>query len=592
MIYNQLSNYYKIEKVASDLSDATLFGSFKTGTALTLKLHISRKSAAHDVKLIIYNDDTNTKMIQPFTFGGIIGGDDLYTADINLTDCALMFYKIQYNGANYIQNPLNGSDTFQLSVYDKDFTTPDWIKGGVIYQIFVDRFCKSDKQLKAKKGTVEYNGTPLYADKPGDPIDNNDFYGGNLYGVADKLDYIKSLGCNCVYLNPIFEAHSNHKYDTGDFNKIDSMFGGEAAFDHLIAEANKRDIRIILDGVFNHVGADSRYFNKFGTYSTKGAYQSKRSPYYKWFKFDEYPDTYDCWWGVDILPAVDDSCESFREFIDGVIRKYIKKGISGWRLDVVDELSEPFVEQIRTAAKDENPQSMIIGEVWEDASNKIAYDKRRHYLRGYELDSVMNYPLRDAIINFVNHGDSDTLYKTSTMIYENYPKQVCDSLMNILGTHDTERILSILGSDKHHGKTNAELSVMELSDVEYRIAVEKLKLAYLICSTMYGVPCIYYGDEAGMQGYRDPFNRRCYPWGNEETALTGWYSQIGQLRMNNSEFTDGVYKTVHHDNGVFIFSRNQTVVAVNVSDSEFNSIPAMAGAVIKNGEVILNSICF
>ena len=594
MIYNQLSNY-KIEKVASDISDATPFGSFKTGTALTLKLHISRKSAAHDVKLIIYNDDNATETAQPFVFRGITDGDDIFTADINLSDCALLFYKIQYNGTNYIQNPLNDSDTFQLSVYDKDFTTPDWIKGGVIYQIFVDRFCKSDKQLKAKKGTVEYNGTPLYADKPGDPIDNNDFYGGDLYGVADKLDYIKSLGCNCIYLNPIFEAHSNHKYDTGDFNKIDSMFGGEAAFDHLIAEAEKRDIHIILDGVFNHVGAESRYFNKFGTYPTKGAYQSKKSPYYKWFKFDEYPDKYDCWWGVDILPAIDDSCESFRAFIDGVIRKYIKKGISGWRLDVVDELSESFVEQIRTAAKAENPQSVIVGEVWEDASNKIAYDNRRHYLRGYELDSVMNYPLRDAIINFVNHGDSDTLYKTSTMIYENYPKQVCDSLMNILGTHDTERILSILGSDKHFDKSNDELSVMELSDVEYRIAVDKLKLASLICSTMYGVPCIYYGDEAGMQGYRDPFNRRCYPWNHEETALIDWYSQIGQLRMNNAEFTDGVFNVLHHDNGVIVFTRDQIVIAVNIRDIEYKFdkyvISPMSGVVIKNGEVILNSIC-
>jgi len=594
MIYNQLSNY-KIEKVASDISDATPFGSFKTGTALTLKLHISRKSAAHDVKLIIYNDDNATETAQPFVFRGITDGDDIFTADINLSDCVLLFYKIQYNGTNYIQNPLNDSDTFQLSVYDKDFTTPDWIKGGVIYQIFVDRFCKSDKQLKAKKGTVEYNGTPLYADKPGDPIDNNDFYGGDLYGVADKLDYIKSLGCNCIYLNPIFEAHSNHKYDTGDFNKIDSMFGGEAAFDHLIAEAEKRDIHIILDGVFNHVGAESRYFNKFGTYPTKGAYQSKKSPYYKWFKFDEYPDKYDCWWGVDILPAIDDSCESFREFIDGVIRKYIKKGISGWRLDVVDELSESFVEQIRTAAKAENPQSVIVGEVWEDASNKIAYDNRRHYLRGYELDSVMNYPLRDAIINFVNHGDSDTLYKTSTMIYENYPKQVCDSLMNILGTHDTERILSILGSDKHFDKSNDELSVMELSDVEYRIAVDKLKLASLICSTMYGVPCIYYGDEAGMQGYRDPFNRRCYPWNHEETALIDWYSQIGQLRMNNAEFTDGVFNVLHHDNGVIVFTRDQIVIAVNVRDIEYKFdkyvISPRSGVVIKHGEVILNSIC-
>lgn len=606
MVYNGLYNneHIKIKKVASGLSDATMFGAFEQGTLLTLKLYISRKVAAYNIKLLLYNDDYKINITQNFKFYDIYDGYDIYTTDIKMETCALIFYKIEYDspyGVKYITNPLTNDNSFQLSVYDKNFTTPDWIKGGVIYQIFVDRFNKSDKQIKPKKDTFInedwYNGIPIHADKPGDPVDNNDFFGGNLYGVADKLGYIKSLGCNCIYLNPIFEAHTNHKYDIGDFNKIDSMFGGEAAFDYLIQEADKHGIRIILDGVFNHTGADSRYFNKFGTYPTKGAYQSKRSQYYCWYKFIDYPDKYECWWNVDILPAVDDSCKSYREFIngkDGIIRKYLRKGIAGWRLDVVDELSQSFVEEIREAAKSENEQSLIIGEVWEDASNKIAYDKRRHYFRGYELDSVMNYPLRDAIIDFVNNGNADKLYKTSTLIYENYPKHVSDSLMNILGTHDTERILTVLGDLKQRSNKNKELAKLKLTNDEYDSAMVKLKLASLICYTMYGVPSIYYGDEAGMQGYRDPFNRRCYPWGKEKTALIDWYRKLGQLRKENADFTDGIFKVLHHADGIIVYVRNRTIIAVNVSNDEFVfnnfKIQPMSGLIIKDNEIILNSI--
>ena len=591
MIYNTNEKQtYKIEKVASGLPDAASFGACPIDTKLTVRFYISRKAAVADVTLMIYNDDTYINSEQSLNFSGIELGCDVYTTELNLSELALMFCKIRYN-ANY-------TDEFQLSVYDKNYTSPNWIKGGGIYQIFVDRFAKPDRNITPKKDTVEYNGTPLFAENPGDPIDNNDFYGGDLYGAADKLDYIKSLGCNCVYLNPIFEAHSNHKYDTGDYNKIDSMFGGDTAFDYFIAEAKKRNIHVILDGVFNHTGADSRYFNKYGTYPTKGAYQSRRSPYYQWYKFKQYPDDYECWWGVDILPAVDDSNKSYREFMcgeNGVIRKYIRKGISGWRLDVADELSEDFIEDINRAAKAENPDSFIIGEVWEDASNKIAYGTRRHYLRGGQLDSVMNYPLRDAVIDFIKHGDSAKLYKTAMEIYNHYPKHICDSLMNILGTHDTERIISVLGSDKHTDKSNAELAVLTLTADEYKLAVEKVKLAYLICATMYGVPCIYYGDEAGMEGYRDPFNRRCYPWGNEEAILTSWYQQIGQLRINNFEFADGLFRALHHSDGVIVYQRNQTVIAVNVSDADFTwdkfIVPSMSGIVIRNGRIILSSVC-
>ena len=294
---------------------------------------------------------------------------------------------------------------------------------------------------------------------------NNDFFGGNIRGILEKLDYLQSLHVTVLYLNPIFRSFSNHRYDTGNFMEIDPTFGTEEEFARLVEECRKRGIRIMLDGVFNHTGDDSLYFNKYGRYPGVGAYQSKDSKYYAWYNFIHYPEKYSAWWGIDNLPAVNEECPSYADYItgeNGVIRYWLKYSLGGFRLDVADELPDEFIEKIRQAVKAADPEAVVLGEVWEDASNKIAYSKRRKYFWGKELDSVMNYPLKDAIIQFILSGDTSLFRQTVAMLRDNYPKSVLDSLMNILGTHDTARILTALGGV--HAYTKDEMSYTKLSE--------------------------------------------------------------------------------------------------------------------------------
>ena len=291
------------------------------------------------------------------------------------------------------------SDSFEYSytmlVYHDVKADFGWLHGGTMYQIFVDRFCRGGNETPRDDVIMhgDWSDDPMYAER-GMPILNNDFFGGDLAGVEKKLPYLKSLGVNVIYLNPIFSAYSNHKYDTSDYMSVDEMFGGDEALDSLIAAAKEQGISIILDGVFNHTGSNSIYFNKYGKYDSVGAYQSKDSPYYRWYNFTSYPDKYECWWGIDIHPRVKCDDETYREYIcgkNGVIRSYLRRGISGWRLDVADELSDSFLAELRSAASEEDPRSVIIGEVWENAVTKVSYGNRRRYFRGHELDSVMNH---------------------------------------------------------------------------------------------------------------------------------------------------------------------------------------------------------
>ena len=433
-----------------------------------------------------------------------------------------------------------------------------------------------------------YDGVPEYPEYPGGFVKNNMFFGGTLWGIIEKLPYLKELGVDIIYLNPIFEAYSNHKYDTGNYMRVDAMFGGDEAFDALVREADKLGIGIILDGVFNHTGSDSIYFNKNGRYNSVGAYNSRESEYYDWYIFTDYPDEYESWWGIEILPKINGKNSAFREFIcgeNGVIKHYLKRGAYGWRLDVADELDEDMLKGIRAAAKSEK-DAPVIGEVWEDASNKVAYDRRRHYFRGYELDSVMNYPLRRAVIDFLLKGDSEQIARITTELYMHYPKAVSDALMNFLGTHDTERILTVLGGEDISEKSNAELSVYKMSRENREKATELLKLAYLIIATMPGVPCIYYGDEAGLEGARDPFNRKPYPWGRENGELVSWYKTVGSLRKSEPLFKDGYYRVLESDSGYFVYERfndeKRIVVAVNRSNAERTL--DVNGASLINGE--------
>ncbi len=505
-----------------------------------------------------------------------------YSIDLCLNDTGLYFYGFFFPNRDLyfaMGNERNGIFTqtpafYQLLVYTDDYSTPDWFKGGVMYQIFPDRFRKSgDRPIKANKILrYDWGGLPAFRPNERGIVENNDFFGGNLKGIEEKLDYLKSLNISVIYLNPIFEAYSNHRYDTGNYLKIDTLLGDEEDLKSLITKANELGIKIILDGVFNHTGDDSIYFNKYGRYDEIGAYQSKDSKYYDWYNFHEHPDKYDSWWGISTLPAVNEF-SSFNEFIngkDGVIQHWLKLGIGGYRLDVVDELPDAFVENLRSAAKEINKDAIVIGEVWEDASNKIAYGARRRYFQGKELDSVMNYPLKDAIINFVLTNDTSVLLNTIDALRDNYPKQALDCLMNILGTHDTIRILTALSQETAY--TKEEMAVKRLSPEKKKETIEKLKVATLLQYTLFGVPSVYYGDETGMEGYTDPFCRFCFDWLNIDQDLYEFYKRLGEIR-NCPVFKDGIYRTIFKDKSLIVFERvkdgKSLIVYVNRADTKY-----------------------
>lgn len=462
---------------------------------------------------------------------------------------------------------------FQWTVTEDGFTTPASLYGGIMYHVFVDRFAKSTEHPDLpRRDDAEYNddwyhGIPQHAHRPGGAVENNEFFGGNLWGVAEKLPYLQSLGVTVLYLSPIFRAYTNHKYDTGDYETVDPSFGGDEAFAHLLSEAKKRGIRVICDGVFNHTGDDSRYFNRYGKYDAVGAYQSVESPYYPWYRFRKYPDEYDCWWGVKVLPALYSGNENFRNYIcgaDGILHKWMSLGVSGWRLDVADELDNRFLDDLRVRVKAENPEGVIYGEVWEDASNKIAYDRRRRYFRGRQLDSVMNYPFRDGILSFVRDRDAGALYHAVQMILEHYPAGCTHLLMNLLGTHDTERIISALAAKPCGDLDNDALALIYMTDEEKARGRALVKLASVLQFTLPGIPCIYYGDEIGMEGYRDPFNRRPYPWGREDTELLAHYRRLAGIRYANSVFAAGETKILCAENGVFVFERRNDTQTVHI----------------------------
>lgn len=479
----------------------------------------------------------------------------------------LYFYYFELGDGKYISlsNDYNGEVSseitkFQLSVYDSEFETPDWIKGGIIYQIFPDRFNRSNRKINRVDGKVYHDDVseaPIYKPNKKGEVLNNDFFCGDIQGIIDKLDYLKELNVSVIYLNPIFEAYSNHRYDTANYMKIDPLLGTEEDFKNLVNKAQEKGIKIILDGVFNHTGSDSVYFNKKGTYDVIGAYQSEKSPYAKWFDFISYPDKYNSWWGIKTLPAVNKSEDS--PFIDyicgegGVLEHYTKLGIGGWRLDVVDELPAHFVRRIRKAVKKINKDAIVIGEVWEDASNKIAYGKRREYFLGGELDSVMNYPLKNAIISFAKNGDARALSNTVKQLADHYPKKVLNCLMNLLSTHDTFRLLSNLSSINVDGYSKDQMENVKISNEEWNNVVLRLKIATLLQFTLPGVPSIYYGDEIGMQGYKDPLNRRFFEWDNINYEILSWYKKISQLRCEREVFSNGEYKEVYAKDGVLIY---------------------------------------
>lgn len=456
-------------------------------------------------------------------------------------------------GESYGQTP----PAFQITVYDRDYAPPTWLREGIMYQIFPDRFCRSRAPWYSREDIYlheDWDEPPLALFDPrnGD-THSRDFFGGDLKGIISKLDYLQSLHITVLYLNPIFMARSNHRYDTGDYTRIDPMLGDEEDLRALCREAEARGIRVMLDGVFSHTGDDSLYFNRYGRYPTLGAYQSKESPYYPWYTFEEYPDRYRSWWGVTTLPEINKENETYRQYMlapDGVIRKWVGAGTGGWRLDVADELPMRFLRDLRTSVKTEKSDAVVLGEVWEDASNKVSYGQMRCYCLGDTLDSVMNYPLREAALAFVK-GEINAYDFTRRIesLRENYPIPFFYSLMNLMGSHDRERVLNVLAGECWENVDPLERGKCALSKAQRALAVRRLKEMWKIFIAMPGIPCLYYGDEAGLEGARDPFCRHTFPWGKEDPEIMQITRDALDLRASRPVLRTGAISItpVDHD---------------------------------------------
>ena len=566
---------------AWDLRCKEPFGAVEADSFITLRLTVNQKLAHKRIALVLRREGGDQRRLY-FTRTDASDTNLLYSLTFNPGEKGLYFYRFEietakgilFVGRNENASAIMGDflPEWQLTVYGKNYQVPCELQKGVMYQIFPDRFLRgSDEPLPETRGKryvhKSWDERPLFTgDIPN--YEATDFYGGDLKGITRKLPYLYELGVIVIYLNPIFEAASNHRYNTGDYLKVDPYLGNETDFVTLCAEAEKLGIRIILDGVFSHTGSDSVYFNKDGHYDSVGAYQSPDSPYAGWYTFKNKERTeYECWWGFKTLPNVDEIQPDFLEFIcgeNGVLRHWLSKGAAGFRLDVADELPDGFLKRLRQCVKEENPNNYILGEVWEDASTKCSYGARRPYLLGEELDSVMNYPWRTAILEYIQTGKAQPFYNAVMNILDHYPPQSIATLMTPLSTHDCPRALTVLGVA--HEVPDVKKGDYKPTEKEYSLGRELLKQASVLQYTLPGFPSLYYGDEAGMNGFSDPWNRRCFPWGKEDMELTGFFKKLGALRRDHADEFTKPLQFVHIEEQSVAYTRGSILTVVNRSD--------------------------
>jgi glycosidase len=501
--------------------------------------------------------------------------------------------------------------SFQIDVYDPAFETPEWMKDAVVYQLYPDRFYNGDYKNDADPVDPTVYGNEVlvkgwdelpegycraYEDEACDeePL-GRDFFGGDLQGVKDKLDYLADLGVTAIYFNPIFKAPSNHLYDTTDYFRIDDYFGSMGTFQSLVNQARKRGITIILDGVFNHTSSDSIYFDKYSRYPKVGAYESQASLYYDWYTFTEWPGSYNSWWGFDSLPVLTE-IQPVRDFIYGsdesVARWWVEHGTGGWRLDVAPDKSHEFWAEFRPRVKSADPDAIIIGEIWDDASL---------WILGDELDTTMNYRFRRALLGFLN-GDSldpnqgnirglnpDQFNSVLQSIKEDYPPPAFATAMNLVGSHDTQRILWALTPGARN-RAEREFDATNLAE-----GVAKLKLLAILQLTMPGAPTIYYGDEVGLTGDTDPDDRRPFPWGSMDTDLLAHYQALIGLRNGHSFLRTGSFDRLYtyNDDGTYAYGRMDAsgvaVVAAN-RDTEAHELAIDLSGYIPEGTVLTDAL--
>ncbi len=548
------------------------FGTLTPNQTCKLNIHIPASVEAVRAVCVLHLDGTQDCQEAVLEKTESQGRYEIFSGSFSFEKPGLYFYYFRIEKADGSfrlfkdgnRTNMEAGDLWQVSCVPEDFQTPDWAKGAVIYQIFPDRFCREgqcDLSGKLEPYTVHarWDEEVEWAPNKEGIILNNDFYGGNFRGIISKLDYLASLGITVLYLNPISKSFSSHRYDTGDYKTPDPMLGTLAEFRELCQKAHEKGMRVILDGVYSHTGSNSLYFNKEGAFPSLGAYQSEKSPYYSWYTFYQHPNNYHSWWDFDTLPTVKKMDPSFIEYIitgeDSVVAHWLRQGADGFRLDVADELPNEFMALLKKRVRELKPDALVMGEVWEDASNKEAYGVRRRYFVDGTLDSVMNYPFRTAIINFLRDRDDGHALRDAVMtICENYPPQVVACNMNLLGTHDTARILTALVDD--FDGSRKEKARRHLSPNLRAIARERLLAASFLQYMLPGSPSLYYADEALMEGYKDPFNRRTYPWGQEDQGLIAHFRELGQLRKDWPCLGRGEIRFFQADEGRLGFTRS------------------------------------
>lgn len=546
------------------------FGAVEVGQKVKLSIKVDKEIVVA-VQLILFD---GTKISKGMKKEYLNSGEFKYSVEIDTSDTLglLEYYFILIDGYDrlyygnndehlgsigqiYNYNPV----PYQVTVYEKSHL-PEWYKEGVVYQILVDRFCNGNEDnaiIFPKENSFIYGrweDNPMYIKDNMGRIVRWDFYGGNIKGIINKLDYIKSLGVNIIQLSPVFRSSSCHKYDAGNYEYIDEMFGTNDEFKQLCRVAEGKGIKVILEAVFSYTSSDSKYFNRLGNYDEIGAYNSPNSKYHSWYKFIKYPYQYESWWGINERPNINVMEKSYIDYIikseNSIVKKWISLGASGWRLNVIDELPDEFIELIRARIQEIDKEAVLLGDIWDDASNKVSYSKRRKYLQGTEVQAVTNYPLRESMINFTKGYITSHRFKQKIMsLYENYPRESFYGNINIAGTNDTERILTVLDEN-----------------------IELLRLLVVIQFTLPGVPLIYYGDEIGLKGGKEPDNRRSYPWGKENKDLIEFYREIAKIRNSENALKKGDISIYETDSDVFAFERNyeneKIVVLINVSKEQ------------------------
>ena len=569
-------------------------------------------------------------------------GSDIWSASIVLDENGMYGYTfllndmLQYGDDARPGNTgaivLRGAKPFQLTVSTEDYHTPDWAKEAIAYQIFPDRFYNGDKSNDNARTTARgyqpiqhrswdelpanHSKTPA---KDGDTQDCNDFFGGDLAGITAKLDYLKELGVTAIYVNPMMSGCSNHRYDTVDYSSIDPLLGNMEDFKKLVAEMDKRGMHLIMDGVFNHVGDDSIYFDRYGKYKWVGAYEywsrvydlmndkgmgeaaakeeAKKqltaegqvfSPYHweNWFEIknqktkDEMGEkyAYHDWQGYSSLVPFSD-----KDFLDGksslseyllygnnaVITKWFQDGLSSWRLDVAKEIPAEFWKNVRQEIKKlkttKGEEPMLLGEIWQDGTQ---------FLTGDQFDSVMNYKLSFAVGDlFLNRGDAKAADDELKILQQNYPREALYDLMNIVDSHDTIRAIYKFGGGQE------SVPQASLADFDYELGKARLKLSAAFILGYPGMPTFFYGDEAGVYGSADPDCRRAYPWGKEDKDLIAYYKQVMGVRNAHKQlFAHGDVNTLKAEGDIFAYARTKgdeaAIVALNRGKAQQVVIPA------------------